>query len=401
MGAEAAVADADAVLGAEPGGDERVVARRRRRRSRPAARRSSGGAEQPDAVDRARDRRAARRPARRRGRAMASQPMRSSSSMAAWSATAPMTLGEPASSRSGGSVHTTSSRSTRSTAPPPARNGSPSAKVRGARRARRRRTARTSCGRSMRRSRRRAGSGRCGASCAASTSTGTPRSWAASMIVVDGGIQPVTLDAPVIASSRGRGPSSSAAATASASKVPVGVALDVAAARDARPRQQVGVVLDDGGDDDVVGLEPQPVGEVVDRLGGVAADDGDVVAVAPSRPAKREAAAARPRRRRWRAGTSSPRRGARSSTTAGTRATRSATAGSGGGRRGGVERQVAALVAVDARHREVVADEADAEPVVDHAPFTTPREGSAARSRLLGARASATRRRRQFGRGRS
>ena len=55
--------------------------------------------------------------------------MRSSSSMAVPKATAPTTLGEPASSRSGGSVQMTSSRSTRSTAPPPARNGSPDSNV--------------------------------------------------------------------------------------------------------------------------------------------------------------------------------------------------------------------------------------------------------------------------------
>ena len=39
------------------------------------------------------------------------------------------------------------------------------------------------------------------------------------------------------------------------------------------------MVLDDGGHHDVVGVELEPVGEVVDGLGGVAADDGDVVAV--------------------------------------------------------------------------------------------------------------------------
>ena len=39
------------------------------------------------------------------------------------------------------------------------------------------------------------------------------------------------------------------------------------------------MVLDDGRHDHVVGREVEPVGEVVDRLGGVAADDGDVVAV--------------------------------------------------------------------------------------------------------------------------
>ena len=59
------------------------------------------------------------------------------------------------------------------------------------------------------------------------------------------------------------------------------------------------MVLDDGGDDDVVGLQPQPVGEVVDRLGGVAADDRDVVALVPAgEPQGR--GAGRPRRRRWR-----------------------------------------------------------------------------------------------------
>ena len=59
-----------------------------------------------------------------------SQPIRSSSSIAVPKATAPTTLGEPASSRSGGSVQITSSRSTRSTAPPPARKGSPVSNVR-------------------------------------------------------------------------------------------------------------------------------------------------------------------------------------------------------------------------------------------------------------------------------
>ncbi len=74
-------------------------------------------------------------PARRGPRSASScsmiafQPIRSNSAKAVPSATAPMTLGEPASSRSGGSVHATSSRSTRSTAPPPARKGSPSVKV--------------------------------------------------------------------------------------------------------------------------------------------------------------------------------------------------------------------------------------------------------------------------------
>ena len=45
-------------------------------------------------------------------------------------------------------------------------------------------------------------------------------------------------------------------------------------------------MLDDGGDDDIVRAEREPVGEVVDGLGGVAADDRHVIAVdgAPREP---------------------------------------------------------------------------------------------------------------------
>ena len=57
------------------------------------------------------------RPARRRGRMTRSHAAPANHPIAASSATAPITFGEPASSRSGGSVHCTSSRSTRSTAP--------------------------------------------------------------------------------------------------------------------------------------------------------------------------------------------------------------------------------------------------------------------------------------------
>ena len=49
------------------------------------------------------------------------------------------------------------------------------------------------------------GSGRCGASWAASTSTGMPLWCAAAMMSGRGGSQPVTWEAPVIASSRGAG----------------------------------------------------------------------------------------------------------------------------------------------------------------------------------------------------
>ena len=127
MGAEAAVADADGVLGAEPGRDQRVGDgvddERRNRQGDPP-----GTAEQAHAVDAGQ---AVAEPLRHDpvvgGDGVPSEMRRAS--MAAWRATAPSTLGEPASSRSGGSVQTTSSRSTRSTAPPPARNGSPSANV--------------------------------------------------------------------------------------------------------------------------------------------------------------------------------------------------------------------------------------------------------------------------------
>ena len=45
------------------------------------------------------------------------------------------------------------------------------------------------------------------------------------------------------------------------------------------------MVFDDRGDDHVVGCEPEAVRQVVDGLGGVAADDGDVVAggIAPGK----------------------------------------------------------------------------------------------------------------------
>ena len=46
-------------------------------------------------------------------------------------------------------------------------------------------------------------------------------------------------------------------------------------------------MLHDGGNDHVAGFERQPVGEVVDRLGGVAADDGnESVPVRPANAAK-------------------------------------------------------------------------------------------------------------------
>ena len=60
----------------------------------------------------------------------------------------------------------------------------------------------------------------------------------------------------------------------------LGPALDPAPLGDPGPGQQVGVVLDHGGGDDGVGAEAQPVGQVVDGLGGVAHQHGHVVGVA-------------------------------------------------------------------------------------------------------------------------
>jgi hypothetical protein len=58
---------------------------------------------------------------------------------------------------------------------------------------------------------------------------------------------------------------------------PIRLALDEPPPRVACPRQQVRVMLDDRGDDDVGRLKAEAVREVVDRLGRVAADDRDVV----------------------------------------------------------------------------------------------------------------------------
>ena len=77
--------------------------------------------------------------------------------------------------------------------------------------------------------------GRCGASWAASTSTGTPRSWAAAMMASSGGSQPVTFDAPVMASSRGRGAGVERGDDVVDAEGAVGAALDVAARRQRAP----------------------------------------------------------------------------------------------------------------------------------------------------------------------
>ena len=62
----------------------------------------------------------------------------------------------------------------------------------------------------------------------------------------------------------------------------VGAALHPAPSRHARPGQQVGVVLDHRGGHHVAWAEPQPVGQLVDGLGGVAHQDHHVVSAGRS-----------------------------------------------------------------------------------------------------------------------
>ena len=107
-----------------------------------------------------------------------------------------------------------------------------------------------------------------------------------------GGSQPVTLEAPVRASSRGDGRSVEAGDDVVHAEGAIGAALHVAARGHPAPGQKVGVMFDDGGEDDVVGVEPEPVGELVDGLGGVAAEDGDVVGAAGPRRRPERAARA-------------------------------------------------------------------------------------------------------------
>ena len=144
-----------------------------------------------------------------------------------------------------------------------------------------------------------------------------------------GGSQPVTLDAPVSASRAGVGPSSSTGRRRRRRRCRQGCTRPSATIATRRPGQQIGVVLDHGGDHDVVGAEPEPVGEMVDGLGGVAHEHDDVVGTLRAPGEAVHAGPGRPRRPRWRGATCSPPLGARSSTTGGTR-TRSATTSSAG-----------------------------------------------------------------------
>ncbi len=202
--------------------------------------------------------------------------------MAAPKAMAPITLGEPASSRSGGSVQITSSRSTRSTAPPPARKGSPVVNT-------------------WRGPIKRAGAvGRVELVAAEGDEVG-PR-WEATVrcelcrIEQDRDAAGVRLRTDLLdrrqppGDVRGAGHGEQLGPRAGIehggdvvdAERPVGPALDPTPLRHPGPGEQVGVVLHHRRHDDVVGCELQPVGQMVDGLGGVAAQHHDVVVLAPA-----------------------------------------------------------------------------------------------------------------------
>ena len=105
------------------------------------------------------------------------------------------------------------------------------------------------------------------------------RAWAASMSSSMGGSQPVTLDPAVTVKQSGPGRGVELRDDIVDGEGPVGSALDEAPLAHSRPGQQVGVVLDHGGDHDVVRAETEPVDQMVDGLGGVATEDGHVGAV--------------------------------------------------------------------------------------------------------------------------
>ena len=190
-----------------------------------------------------------------------------------------MTLGEPASSRSGGSVQATSSRSTRSTAPPPARNGSPSVNTargpistpapKGAYILWPLQATKSAA----------AGQGPVGGELGGVDQHGHVPLVGGGDDVVDRGQPAGDVRRGGDREQPGPWPGVEGGGDVVDGEGAVGAALDVPAPAEPGPGQQVGVVLDHGGDHDVVGRETEPVGEVVDGLGGVAADDGDVVAV--------------------------------------------------------------------------------------------------------------------------
>src|SRR2546427_587809 len=58
------------------------------------------------------------------------------------------------------------------------------------------------------------------------------------------------------------------------------------------PRQQIGVMLRDGHHDGRIGFQAQAVRKMIDRFGGVPADNRDVVAVTSAREGERRGACA-------------------------------------------------------------------------------------------------------------
>ena len=129
--AEAAVADADRVVGAQLRGEVLgAVAVEREAGHADAVLVAGPERELGQPGDRRQPRRGGALESARSRSATASMPSFISASQAAAKATAPITLGEPASKRSGASAQTTSSSVTSLIAPPPCSSGSPSSGTR-------------------------------------------------------------------------------------------------------------------------------------------------------------------------------------------------------------------------------------------------------------------------------
>jgi hypothetical protein len=134
-------------------------------------------------------------------------------------------------------------------------------------------------------------------------------------------------------------------------------ALDVApACVETGPRQQIRVMLRDGHHDRRIRVQPQAVRELIDRFGGVAADDRDVVAVGATREVERGGAGflvGGGRDLRLVAGSAMHARVPREELVHALDHRRQ-----GRGRSGRVERQVRPFGTVDARHQLIGADQA-------------------------------------------
>ena len=243
-----------------------------------------------------------------------------------------MTLGLPASSRSGIPVHSTSSTVTKSTAPPPASSGSasPTSSVR---------TTSTPapngayilCPLKARQSMSIAAMSmaRCGASCAASTLMIAPCACASRAIAATGMTSPVTLLAPVTATTAMRPPPArSAASIDSSSAAGDGGGGRCSHRPEPTPRQHVGVVLHLGGQHRGAVGNAQARGQVVDRVRGVA-DEHDRIAVAGADEGAPPTAAP-PRRAAWTPGRGGRRRDGRCCTRAARRVTALTTGSSAG-----------------------------------------------------------------------